>query len=742
MPIDFTPNPTQGDLYNYLDSSWSWNGVAWDKVDATISFYVNSINGISGPVGISAGNNIIISVSGQTLTIGATGTIGANGATGATGTNGSQGIQGVTGATGATGDTGATGTNGATGATGTNGINGATGATGVTGATGPVGDYVVSFNGLTGAVTGITVGGANTFTALNTFSAGISAANLTLTSNTITTSTGLTVTIPNATSTLVTTTGTQTLTNKTLTAPKLSTNTIVTSSLNTVTIVDAAAALINTSSVQTLTNKTLTLPKIAQILSGEDFLKTITLPDATGTIAITKTTVASFNGLTGAVQGVSAAVAGTGISVSGATGSVTITNTGVQSFNGLTGAVAGITAGGANTFTALQTFSAGISAAGGVMKLKGGTGDSYIEIVGNTISIGDVDNWNGGTKIIFDTTEYVTVNGKLAPDQLVWESGGAVFIPNDPSGHPIYIRHSDGDDPPVYTYPFYVSLQGSVISSAVSTPFLYADSIVSLTSQPGTLGINCSSDGSGGGSSITHIGDLVGDINNTYITVDDDAGNITVSAPNGTVSIIGGLSAAGATFSGNISAPNIVNSFNGSTGAVQGVSAAVAGTGISVSGATGSVTITNTGVQSFNGSTGAVSGASLGANTFTASQTISGPFVSLMVQNTILDTTTDYTGNNITSTSSDSSQTISFNPTNPTNVITFPAYTTTLAGLAGTQTFSGTNTFTVLPNFNAGISAAGGVTFSGTFSGTTGAFSGTITVNSQVVSTNARGWFL
>ena len=49
--------------------------------------------------------------------------------------------------------------------------------------------------------------------------------------------------------------------------------------------------------------------------------------------------VASFNGLTGAVQGVSSAGAGTGISVSGSTGAVTITNIGVQSFNGATGAV-------------------------------------------------------------------------------------------------------------------------------------------------------------------------------------------------------------------------------------------------------------------------------------------------------------------------------------------------------------------------------------------------------------------
>lgn len=86
---------------------------------------------------------------------------------------------------------------------------------------------------------------------------------------------------------------------------------------------------------------------------------------STGAVTFTNY-VASFNGLTGAVQGVSAAVAGTGIAVSGATGSVTITNTGVQSFNGITGAVTGVTVGGANIFTALNSFNAGISAAGGV----------------------------------------------------------------------------------------------------------------------------------------------------------------------------------------------------------------------------------------------------------------------------------------------------------------------------------------------------------------------------------------
>ena len=59
---------------------------------------------------------------------------------------------------------------------------GATGATGLQGNTGAIPtDYVESFNGITGAVTGVTVGGANTFTQLNTFSAGISASGATFT---------------------------------------------------------------------------------------------------------------------------------------------------------------------------------------------------------------------------------------------------------------------------------------------------------------------------------------------------------------------------------------------------------------------------------------------------------------------------------------------------------------------------------------------------------------------------------
>jgi hypothetical protein len=88
-----------------------------------------------------------------------------------------------------------------------------------------------------------------------------------------------------------------------------------------------------------------------------------TFPTASGTVGQVlgidsantlgwRSSVSSFNGLTGSVQGVSAAVAGTGISVSGATGSVTITNTGVRSFNGSTGDV---------TYNALSRYIASIS---------------------------------------------------------------------------------------------------------------------------------------------------------------------------------------------------------------------------------------------------------------------------------------------------------------------------------------------------------------------------------------------
>ena len=123
------------------------------------------------------------------------------------------------------------------------------------------------------------------------------------------------------------------------------------------------------------------------------------------------------------------------------------------------------------------------------LKLQGG-GDSYIGIAGDSISIGDVDGANNSARISFDTSQYVTVTGIL------------------------------------------------LASSGVFT-----DSVVASAGlgNGGTLYINCdwNNTGEGGQNSITHIGDLAGMSNNTYITVDDSIGNITVNASNGTVALSG-----------------------------------------------------------------------------------------------------------------------------------------------------------------------------------------------------------
>ena len=124
--------------------------------------------------------------------------------------------------------------------------------------------------------------------------------------------------------------------------------------------------------------------------------------------------VSSFNGLTGAVQGVS--------SWNGQTGTVSFTNyvssfngstgavTGVSSFNGLTGAVTGVTTGTANTFVALQSFTTGISASGGVT-LAGtlqGTTANFTGLVSSTVGFS-----GPGTNITGVVTSFNNLTGAV-----------------------------------------------------------------------------------------------------------------------------------------------------------------------------------------------------------------------------------------------------------------------------------------------------------------------------------------
>jgi len=116
---------------------------------------------------------------------------------------------------------------------------------------------------------------------------------------------------------------------------------------------------------------------------------------ATGATGPVGDYVISLRGLTGAVGLTDGS--GIGLSVSGNT--LTFSNTGVLSFNGLTGAVTGVTTGTANTFGPLQSFTNGISSSGGTFsaltRFNAGLSASFVR----TSSI----QGPGGTDVIFDS---------------------------------------------------------------------------------------------------------------------------------------------------------------------------------------------------------------------------------------------------------------------------------------------------------------------------------------------------
>ena len=374
----------------------------------------------------------------------------------------------------------------------------------------------------------------------------------------------------------------------------------------------------------------------------------IGVTSASGSITVTNLGVQTFNGRTGAVQGVSAAaagdgiavsgatgavtitntgvtraVAGTGISVSGATGSVTITNIGVQSFNGNTGAVTGASL-GANTFTALNTFNAGISAAGGV------TFAGDIAVNGGDITT------TSATATVFNTTATTLSIGSAATSWTIGATSGTatIRIPKLVLGDSTNaLAESKVITTPVSdTNNLFISPNGNLIlapggdnvtegtrTQVTITNAVDAGGTVTIAGGDLVLSTKTADDITNTPVNIIFEG-ATNNANDTTLTVVDPTANRTITLPDasGTVALTSQLMGA---VNGSTAATNAVTSFNGLTGAVQGVSAAVAGTGISVSGATGAVTITNIGVQSFNGATGAVTGASLGANTFTGLNT-------------------------------------------------------------------------------------------------------------------------
>jgi hypothetical protein len=435
--------------------------------------------------------------------------------------------------------------------------------------------------------------------------------------------------------------------------------------------------------------------------------------------------VTSFNGLTGALQGVSAAVAGTGISVSGATGAVTITNIGVQSFNGRTGAVTGASL-GANTFTELNTFNAGISAAGGVT-LSGtlqGTTASFTGLVSSTVGFSGsatnlVGNANGLTA---GTASRVQIAEGAGSSYYLALAGGA-------GNTGIFVDTST----PRWGY----NASTGLLSS--STGYLEAATLRATTAiysntfsgNDDTAPLYIVSPYYDGTNQALYIGDTNGAGDGTVITVDDALSLIQYAANNN--DIYGNL---------NVKNSGYLTFYDADYSnyiAFRGPTALAANTTWTLPPADGSanqVLTTNglgtlswstpsgggSSVTSFNGLTGAVTGASLGANTFTALNTFSAGISASGA--TLSSNTTIPSGSTLTV----NGNFVANGNVNLGDAVTDAITVTGVLAANGGLSAAG-GTFSALTRFTAGISAAGGVTLAGTFSGTTGSFSKLLTLS-------------
>ena len=381
----------------------------------------------------------------------------------------------------------------------------------------------------------------------------------------------------------------------------------------------------------------------------------------TSKITASTTGVSSFNGVTGAV-------------------------TGVSSFNGLTGAVSGVTTSVANTFTALQTFSAGISASGGTFASdikvnsltvgRGGGGiDSNVALGPNALASNTTGNGNvgvGESALLSNTTGSSNIG--VGFQALATNTEGTYNVGVGDSalrdntegnfnvgvGQSALVSNTTGDSN--------VGVGNSALASnttgdanvGVGQSALNSNStgnnnvgVGQSALNDNTTGANKTALGYGAGryrgtgtdTNTTGTGGIyigyqargstLAQTNEIVIGVDAlGLGSHTAvigatlqSAATiyGLLNLPSGLSTTGATFTGNISAPNIVSSFNGVTGAV-------------------------TGVASFNGLTGAVSGVTTSvANTFSVLQTFSAGISS---NGGTFGTPTQLVGTNITGTAS------------------------------------------------------------------------------------------
>jgi hypothetical protein len=292
--------------------------------------------------------------------------------------------------------------------------------------TDPTADRTITLPNATGTV--ITTGNLSDITNIGVFTSTITMEGATANDHELTISAGdptadRTATFPDATGTIVLDSATQTLTNKTLTTPVISsiTNGAATLTLPTSTgtialTSDIAAGIVTETGTQTLTNKTLTSPVITGAVFNDGSIvfegatandhettftitdptadRTITFPDATGTVALTAN-VAALTGatFTGAVSGTDLTLSGN-LTVNGTTTTINSTTLAVDDKN--------ITLGDVDT-------PSDVTADGGGITLKGATDKTF-----NWVDA--TDSWTSSEHINLASGKSYSMNGTALKD--------------------------------------------------------------------------------------------------------------------------------------------------------------------------------------------------------------------------------------------------------------------------------------------------------------------------------------
>jgi hypothetical protein len=298
-------------------------------------------------------------------------------------------------------------------------------------------------------------------------------------------------------------------------------------------------------------------------------------------VASTTSGVATLNSLTGAVT----LAAGTNIGVTTASGSITVTNQGVRTFNGATGAVTGASL-GANTFTALNTFNAGITTAfiyastgstfGGTLKVVGGaTFDGRVYVGGALFAYGSFES-NGpatfGRAVVFEDNgnSGVTFDSSVRFTKGLTSSGDIRF-----SGTATKNIFSN-------TAPIVIKGITSASPSKHNSITLPVTGTQPLELSSASNNVNILWNGAYAGSAVPGL---------RIVTEDEFAGQFgTIIKPTGAASaertqtlqdasgVIALTSQLMGTVNGSTAATNAVTSFNGLTGAVGGVTTSAANT--------------------------------------------------------------------------------------------------------------------------------------------------------------------